>query len=145
MRTDIFNADLLAYAQVFKVMTAPLGDHAPRLRLLSVDYKDKRGIDCSQDIAVGQNPDMSDERLVELVRNQCAGMGLTVSAISEVTETASGIVPRALYIRPGFLEESIADQGLPVPDDIAAAMEAVGVHPVNWDELTQKGCGTNGR
>lgn len=30
MGTDIFNDDLLAYAQVFKVMTAPLGDRAPR-------------------------------------------------------------------------------------------------------------------
>lgn len=136
---DIFNADLLAYAQAFKAMAAPLGDCAPRCRLLSVDYKNKRGTDCAQDIAVGQNPDMTDGQLVELVREQYKNQGLTVSAITEVTETASGIVPHSLYIRPGFLEEGFKERGLPMPEDIAAALTAAGVHPVNWEELTHGG------
>ncbi len=120
-------------------MAAPLGDCAPRCRLLSVDYKNKRGTDCAQDIAVGQNPDMTDGQLVELVREQYKNQGLTVSAITEVTETASGIVPRSLYIRPGFLEEGFKERGLPMPEDIAAALTAAGVHPVNWEELTHGG------
>mgnify|MGYP007105065436 FL=1 len=120
-------------------MAAPLGDCAPRCRLLSVDYKNKRGTDCAQDIAVGQNPDMTDGQLVELVREQYKNQGLTVSAITEVTETASGIVPRSLYIRHGFLEEGFKERGLPMPEDIAAALTAAGVHPVNWEELTHGG------
>ncbi len=93
MDRDIFNADLLSYAQVFKMMVAPLGDYAPRGRLLSVDYKNQDGVDCSQDIAVGQAPGMTDERLVKLIQEQYAGMGFTVSAIIEVIEEGT---PRAL-------------------------------------------------
>ena len=84
--SEIFNADLLKYAQVFRTMTCPLGDKAPRCRLLSVDYKNQDGVDCSQDIAVGQAPGMTDERLVKLIQEQYAGMGFTVSAIIEVIE-----------------------------------------------------------
>lgn len=132
MDRDIFNADLLSYAQVFKMMVAPLGGYAPRCRLLSVDYKNQDGVDCSQDIAVGQAPGMTDERLVKLIQEQYAGMGFTVSAIIEVIEEGT---PRALYIKPGFLEEDMMEHGLPIPHDMAAALAYAGIHPVNWVEL----------
>lgn len=130
--SEIFNSDLLKYAQVFKIVAAPLGDYAPRCRLLSVDYKNQNGVDCSQDIAVGANRDMDDERLVELVREQYAGMGFNVSAIAEVSEAGT---PHALYIKPGFLEEGMMEQGLSIPQDMAAALAYAGLHPVNWAEL----------
>lgn len=98
-------------------------------RLLSVDYKDKSGTDYAQNIAICQNSDITDEQLVELIREQYAKQGLTVSAIIEIM---SG--PRVLYIRPGFLEEGMLQQGLPIPENMPAAMEAAGIHPVNWDE-----------
>ena len=43
---------------------------------------------------------------------------------------------RALYLAPGYLEEFAAEMGLTMPEDIAAALTAAGVHPVNWEELT---------
>lgn len=135
MADDIFNAGLLSYAKAFRAMAAPLGDHAPRCRLLSIDYKDCHGTDFSQDIAAGQNPGMTDGQMVELIREQYANQGFTVSAITEITETASGIIPRALYIRPGFIEEGFEEQGFPVPEDLSAALSYAGIHPVNWEEL----------
>lgn len=131
--SEIFNSDLLKYAQVFKIMTAPMGDYAPRCRLLSIDYKNQNGADCSQDIAIGQAPGMTDERMVELVREQYAGVGLNVSAIIEVTDTGA---PHVLYIKRSFLEEDMTEHGLPVPRDMAVALTAAGIHPVNWEELT---------
>lgn len=129
-----FNTDLLAYAQAFKAMTAPLGDYAPKCRLLLVDYKDGSGADYSQEIAVGTHAHTSDKRLVRLVMEQYAGMGLTVSAITEMSDT-----PRPLYIRPGFLEECMADRDIPIPADMEGAMEFAGIHPVNWEELAHGG------
>ena len=40
-----------------------------------------------------------------------------------------------LYIAPGYMEEVIKELGLPVPDDMAAAMASAGIRPVNWEEL----------
>lgn len=125
---SLFDADLLKYAQVFR---AAAGDHGPVCRLLQVDYKDRDGVDHYQDIAVGVNRDMSDERLAERIREQYAALGFSVSAVSEMTETA----PRVLYVKPGFMEECIEESGLPVPQDIAAALSYVGAHPVNMAEL----------
>ncbi len=134
---EIFDANLLRYAQVFKIMTAALGGYAPRLRLLVVDYKDQNGVDCCQDSVVHQNSGMSDERMVELVREQYTGVGVTVSAITELVMTEDMAIPRCLWWRPGFLEETIRDQGLPLPADIMTNAEAAGFHPVNWDELVR--------
>lgn len=135
MGNEIFNSDLLKYAQVFKTMAAPLGDHAPRCRLLSVDYKNKADVDCYQDIAVGQNPDMTDGRLVELVRQQYTGMGFTVSAITEIVMVDDVAATNSLYIKPGFLEETMMENGLPVPHDMAGALAYAGISPVNLLEL----------
>ena len=138
MNDEIFNVDLLKYARVFKIMTAPLGDYAPRCRLLSIDYKNQSGVDCSQDIAIGQNPNMTDERLVELVQEQYTNKGFNVSAITEVIEEDCGIIPRVLYIKPGFLQEDMIERGLPVPQDMAAALAYAGIYPVNIAELVKE-------
>lgn len=132
-----FNPELLKCAQVFNVAAAPLGDKGPRCRLLSIDYKDQNGVDCSQDIAVGAPQDVSDERLVNGIRGQYAVVGFSVSAITEVIVSDDGTAHRALYIKPGFLEECIMEVGSTVPQDMAPALEAMGIHPVNWDELVQ--------
>jgi len=137
MDNEIFDASLLNYAQVFQVMAAPLGGYAPRLRLLAVDYKDRDGVDFRQDNAVHQNPDMTDERMVELVREQYARMGVSVSAITELVIAEDMASCRCLWARPGFLEETIRDLGLPLPADMIANAEAVGFHPINWDELVR--------
>jgi len=131
----LFDATLLQYAQVFSMIAAPLGDQAPRCRLLTVDYKSADGADHCQDIATGQGRDTTDKRLVELIQGQYAGMGFTVSAITEVIVMDDGLGWNSLYIRPGFMEESLRENGVPVPKDMAAAMEAVGICPVNSEEL----------
>ena len=59
--------------------------------------------------------------------------GFTVSAITEIEETKNGFLPRLLYVTYGFLTESMAEQGLPIPADMAEAMGAAGICPVLTD------------
>ena len=135
--SEIFNSDLIKYAQVFKITTAHMGDRAPLCRLLSVDYKDGDGVDHSQDIAIGVPRDTIDERLVELIRQQYAGMGFDVSAIGEFIPNDDGDACRVLYMKPSFLVEDMVERGLPVPRDMAAALAYAGIHPVNWSEFVE--------
>lgn len=105
MDNQLFDADLLAYAKVFKAIAAPLGDRAPRLRLVTVDYKNQDGRDCCQDSAFMQTADMTNERLVEIVSEQYTRLGFIVSAVTEFIVTDEGLLPCFLYIRPEFLSE----------------------------------------
>ena len=111
MDNEIFDANLLTYAEVFNTIMAPLGDRAPRLRLLTVDYKNRDGVDCCQDIAFTQTSDVTDQRLVEIVMEQYAGLGFTVSAVTEIIMTDAGLLPNFLYIRPEFLSECMKGGG----------------------------------
>lgn len=105
MENEIYDTKLLAYAKVFNALMEPLGDHAPRLRLLTVDYKNQAGVDCCQDITFAQTSNVTDQRLVAIVMEQYAGLGFKVSAVTEVIVTDRGILPNFLYIRPEFLIE----------------------------------------
>lgn len=127
--TDIFT-DM---ARVMELLTAPMGAYAPRLRRMIVDYKDSSGRDYHQDLMIWHNPSATDADLVENVRESLVQQGYTLSALGELLDNGGANV---LYLMPGYLEESIKDLGLSVPDDIAAALTAAGVHPVNWEELT---------
>lgn len=86
----------------------PFGDYAPKKRCLIADYKDANGTDANQYLTVYHNRNSTDESLVESVRQDLAGQGCTLTALGEFT----------------------------APEDIAAALTAAGVHPVNWEELT---------
>lgn len=105
MDNEIFDANLLTYAEVFNTIMAPLGDRAPRLRPLTVDYKNRDGVDCCQDSVFAQTASMSNERLVEIMSEQYARLGFKVSAVTEIIKTDAGLVPNFLYIRPEFLSE----------------------------------------
>ena len=52
-----------------------------------------------------------------------ARQGYRLSSICEPQEDGGIAI---LYAAPGFLEECFSDQGLPVPDDIPAALAARG-------------------
>ena len=70
------------------------------------------------------------------IREALAGNGCKLTALAEYMEDGAG---RALYLAPGYLEEFAAEMGLTMPENIAAALTAAGVHPVNWEELTHGG------
>ncbi len=113
-----------------------LGDYAPKKRRLIADYKDRRGEDFNRSLTVWQSRGAPDQALVESVRDDLARQGYTLTALAELMEDG---ITRVLYLAPGYLEESMAELGLTVPADIAAALTARGIHPVNWDELTGGG------
>ncbi len=125
----IFDKDLLARVQAFEMFIAPLGDYAPRCRYLLIDYKDAAGVDHNLDAVLYQPRTVSDEMLVNCIRQEYEKQGLTVSAISDVRAY------QILYVRPGFLEECARDCGFPIPTDIATNAKAAGIHPANWNEL----------
>lgn len=66
---------------------------------------------------------VTDRDLVRLFREDLARQGYRLSSICETLEDGGIAI---LYAAPGFLEECFSDQGLPVPDDIPAALAARG-------------------
>lgn len=112
----------------------PLGEYAPRARRLIADYKDKDGTDLHQELVAWHDQRAADETLVQSIRDALAGSGCRLTALAEYMEDGTG---RALYLAPGYLEEFAAEMGLTMPEDVAAALTAAGVHPVNWEELVE--------
>lgn len=121
-------------AQMMDALTEPLGDYAPRRRHLLADYKDKEGRNYHQELMTWHNA--TDKALVESVKAEVARMGFTLSALLEYQD---GSKVAALYIAPGYLEETAKELGRPIPKDISAALEAAGLHPVNLEELKHGG------
>lgn len=107
-----------------------LGEGAvPRCRPLLIDFKNSDGVDHNQDVVAYQPQGMTDEALVEELKKDAAQKGYTVSAISDMRTL------QTLYLRPGFMEESLRERGLPVPKNMAACLRAIGMNPVNMAEL----------
>lgn len=127
------------FSDVERVMAAlcePLGDCAPRCRRLVADYKDSAWRDLHQELVTWHDRRATDEALVQSIREALAGNGCKLTNLAEYMEDGAG---RALYLAPGYLEEFAAEMGLTMPENIAAALTAAGVHPVNWEELTHGG------
>lgn len=122
-------------ARVMDLFCKPMGEYAPRVRRLVADYKDKDGVDLHQELVTMHDPKTTDDPLVDSVRESLEGRGCILTALAEVLEDGSG---KALYLAPGYMEEAIRELGLPVPQDMAAAMTAAGIHPVNWEELVHE-------
>ena len=112
-----------------------MGDYTLKKRQLIVDYKDSHGRDINQDLITWHSPRATDSALVETVRCNLAQSGCTLTAIGEFLEDGS---TKVLYMAPGYLEEAIRERGLKVPENMPAAMNAAGIHPVNWEELVRK-------
>lgn len=124
------------FSDVERVMAAlcePLGDCAPRCRRLVADYKDSTGRDLHQELVTWHDRRATDEALVQSIREALAGNGCKLTALAEYIENGKA---NTLYLAPGYLEEFAAEMGLTMPENIAAALTAAGVHPVNWEELT---------
>lgn len=118
--------------RVLSALTAPLGDYAPRRRHLVADYKDTAGRDLHQEFLTIQHPKGTDEALVDSIKAELTRIGCRLTALAECK--ADGMW-QALYLSPGYLEEYAAETGLTMPKDIAAALSAAGIHPVNLEEL----------
>ena len=116
--------------QMMDALTKPFGDYAPRRRHLLADYKDKEGRDFHQELMTWSNS--TDTALVEAVKADMARSGFALSALMEYQDGGS---VAALYIAPGYLEETAKELGRPIPKDIPAALEAAGLHPVNLEDL----------
>lgn len=104
-----------------------------RRRRLLADYKDSTGRDLHQDLMTLHDPRATDEALVKSVRDFLAGRGCKLTGLVEYMVDGRG---RVVYLAPGYLEEFAAEMGLTMPEDLAVALTAAGVHPVNWEELT---------
>lgn len=118
-------------ARVMELFIKPMGAYAPRLRRLIVDYKDSGGADYNHDLLLLCPPEDTDKKLVEDIRNSLSGQGFTLTSLAEV----AGDSARVLYLHPRYLREAIEEQGMPVPEDMAANMASAGIHPVNWEEF----------
>ena len=107
-----------------------LGDYAPKMRRLLLDYKDGSSADRNMDAVAFCPAQMTDEEFVQMIIEQttCG----TVSAISEIAEDGTG---RCLYCVPSFLYDTWREKGIKPPKNIKAAMKAVGFQPVNIGEF----------
>lgn len=127
--------DMTAAAYVLESVLKPLGDNAPAVRRLLLDYKIRGGRDRHQEIVTALPKDAPDDALIETAiafLHQREDKTVAVSAITELCRNGDF---RHVYLAPGFLEESMRESGLPVPADMKAYMLARGWRPLNWDEL----------
>lgn len=123
-------------AEAMNLLCKPLGDYAPRVRRLIADYKNKKGADLNRELVTCHDRRVTDEALVESVRESLAEGGYTLTALMEFLDDGT---PVALYMGRSYLEEYFEELGLTMPGDLAAALTAAGVHPVNFEELTHGG------
>lgn len=113
-----------AATMLFEKLLDPLG---LRPRQLVADFKDAGGTDRHMPLTVCPPPSMTDEQLVGHVKALLVQQGYTLTCLAE-----GG---RCLYIAPGMLEESLQENGIPIPGDMAAYFARLGLHPVNEGEL----------
>ena len=111
------------FDKLMNCLLEPLGDYAPKRRYLLLDYKDPSGKDFHHEALQYVPRGVADRDLVRLFREDLARQGYRLSSICEPLEDGGIAI---LYAAPGFLEECFSDQGLPVPDDIPAALAARG-------------------
>ena len=55
--------------------------------------------------------------------------------LTALAEFPDGGGRRVLYLDRAYLLEALRELGLPVPDDLTAALRVAGGHPVNWEGL----------
>lgn len=89
-----------------------LGDYAPKMRRLLLDFKDDSGADRNMDAVAFCPAQMTDEELVQMTIGQISNQGDTVSAISEISEDGTG---RCLYCVPSFLYDTWREKGIKPP------------------------------
>ena len=111
------------FDKVMSCLLEPLGDYAPKRRYLLLDYNDSSGADLHHEALQYVPRGVTDRDLVRLFWEDLARQGYRLSSICEPQEDGGIAI---LYAAPGFLEECFSDQGLPVPDDIPAALAARG-------------------
>ena len=109
-------------------LTRSLFDGAMHVLRLAVDYKNPKGIDCSVDLLATLPYGFGTKNLISRVRSDLPE-GCELSAIGSIDYM------RPIYIAPGFLAESMREDGLPVPDDLDAAMTAVGLNFITLEEM----------
>ena len=95
------------FDKVMSCLLEPLGDYAPKRRYLLLDYNDSSGADLHHEALQYVPRGVTDRDLVRLFWEDLARQGYRLSSICEPQEDG-GIA------------------GLPVPDDIPAALAARG-------------------
>lgn len=125
--------DMTAVEKMMKTLAEPLGDYAPDIRRFAIDYQ-QGGQDRNTELVSTVPKGASAQSLVDYIRDHIQNGGGRLSA---VWETREGSLPDCLYVRPGFLEKSVREAGIPVPADPAAATIRAGWNPVNMDELRE--------
>lgn len=106
IRVDSFNRGLLEQAKAVDMVYSRLGEHAPRKRLLHVDYKE-RGQDMNRSHVIWQPVGVSDEEMISHLMRVYKEQGCIVSAIIEVDDECQ--MMGVHYVRPGFTEECRRD------------------------------------
>ena len=119
------------FDKVMSCLLEPLGDYAPKRRYLLLDYNDSSGADLHHEALQYVPRGVTDRDLVRLFWEDLARQGYRLSSICEPQEDGGIAI---LYAAPGFLEECFSDQGLPVPDDIPAALAATVRFPDGWHQ-----------
>lgn len=123
-----FDPALDKIALAASIALYPFNGDIYTMRLL-VDYKDRHGVDHNMDALATLLRGTTTAKLIECIRNELPD-GCTLSAITSVD------LARPIYIKQGFLEECIREQGMPVPDDLDAVLLARGMKPVQ-EEVTR--------
>ena len=121
-----FDPTLEKIALAASIALYPFNGDIYTMRLL-VDYKDRHGVDHNMDVLDTLLRGTKTAQLIKRIRSELPE-GCTLSAITSVD------LGRPIYIKQGFLEECIQEQGMPVPDDLYAVLLAHGMKPVQEED-----------
>ncbi len=118
-------------------LIAPMGDQAPKKRWVVIDFKGTHGEDRNLSTYLYHDRLITDEMIVQAIANQIASEGGKLCSLCEIIEDEDGQRGRCIYSAPGYLEETMRERGLPIPEDMVTNANAAGFRPINWDELVQ--------
>lgn len=124
-------------AVLLDAVFTPLGDYAPQKRWVVIDFKNAQDEDRNLNTYLYCNHFFTDEMIVQALSAQIASEGGRLCSLCEVIEDGGKQWGRCIYSVPGYLEETMKERGLPIPEDMIACANAAGFHPINWDELVK--------
>lgn len=122
-----YDQGLDAAAFAFKMLYAGFPG-APLVLRLQVDFCDADGNDRNMDLLANVPRGITTEQLVERIRGDLAP-GCTLSTIGALDYNGF------FYLAPGFIERTLIEQGLNVPDDIEVTLDAIGCKMLRLEEL----------
>jgi hypothetical protein len=103
---ELFDKNLLQSAEIMGTLFKALGENAPKMRFLQVDYKES-GMDKNVSIAYCQNKGIDDKTMIGELLKAYAEQGKKIGFIMEMDKNGKPVT--SLYSTDWYLKECAAE------------------------------------